>query len=325
MKKPVFSVTYNQTDISTWLSPFCLRVEYVDHLHEKSDGLEIKVEDAAGRWRGPWYPTKGDTLTHLMGYGGEVALPCGSFQIDEIEMSGPPDTVVLRALGAGIRKAVRTKNSQAYEGKTLAQVAALLAGQNGLTIIGTVPNLPFKRVTQHRETDLTFLRRLAREYGAVFSVRGSNITFQDLDTLEAMAPVLTMERSDFKGLSLKDKTHNVYGQVESKYWDPETKQMVVGQAAATGTDSRDTLRLRRRAESAAHSNRQAHAALKFHTGWQIGGTLQAEGNPLLCSGNNLQLGNSFGVFAGLYQITDSRHQMERDRGYATEIEVRRVR
>ncbi len=69
----------------------------------------MELEDSDGRWMDKWYPGKGDTLTLKMGYKGETLLSCGTFSIDEIEVSAPPLCCVRQGVATSVNQALRTK------------------------------------------------------------------------------------------------------------------------------------------------------------------------------------------------------------------------
>ena len=48
------------------------------------------------------------------------------------------------------------------------EIVRTIAARYGLSVIGSIENITIGRVTQHREKDLTFLARLADEYGYAF-------------------------------------------------------------------------------------------------------------------------------------------------------------
>jgi uncharacterized protein len=324
VRAPVVELRYNKKDITAWISPFLEGVTYVDHLHE-ADGLEVKLDDREGRWRSSWYPTKGDSLSLAIGYEGSSLLDCGTFQIDEIELSGPPHVVTLRALSAAVSKALRTRNSRRWDSLGLRDVVGQLAAEYGLSVVGEVPSLPYVALAQDRETDLAFLRRLAELHGAAFSIRGDRLGFHDLDALDARNAALSLEMEHLESYSLRDKTHLVYQGSEVRYFDAQEKQIVEGVIKAQGAKPGDTLRIRKRAETSAHAKRLAHSALKQTKGFEQAGTIKTtQGTPYALAGNLAQLGESFGVLAGKYQIESSRHDFTRSSGYTTECEVRRV-
>ncbi|MGL5631261.1 MAG: hypothetical protein ACRDD3_02775, partial [Azovibrio sp.] len=85
VRQPVFVLTYEQKNITSDISPYVCSIGYMDNLTGKSDELDVQLEDVDGRWIDHWYPGKGDTLSLKIGYEGSPLLPCGTFEIDEIE------------------------------------------------------------------------------------------------------------------------------------------------------------------------------------------------------------------------------------------------
>ncbi len=65
----------------------------------------MELDDTDGRWLDKWYPGKGDTLTLKMGYQGEKLLSCGTFSIDEIEVSSPASVVSIRGVATSVNSA----------------------------------------------------------------------------------------------------------------------------------------------------------------------------------------------------------------------------
>ena len=140
-----------------------LSITYTDRLGAASGDLEIVLQDSSKVWQGPWYPQEGDLVNLTIGYRGETLLPCGSFQVDELALTGPPDTFHIRGLATYITPAMRTITSAGYEGQTLTQIATTIASKYSLSMVSAAADINpvFQRVTQQQETDLGFLRRLA--------------------------------------------------------------------------------------------------------------------------------------------------------------------
>lgn len=156
MLKPVFKIEYENKDITASIAPSVLSVTYSDFEHGQSDEVEIQLEDQDHLWKSSWYPTKGDTLKLNIGYTGKKLLNCGSFEIDEMEFSAPPDVVNLKALAANIKKALRQNNSVAYENKTLFQIAQEIANKHSLKLVGNVKDIKIKRITQNNNQRLQY-------------------------------------------------------------------------------------------------------------------------------------------------------------------------
>src|SRR5690606_2336892 len=125
-------------------------------------------EDIPGRWRAGWWPSEGDRLTVQMGLEGSPLLDAGNFSVVDVEARGAPDTVTINALAAPKSAAMRTPYERGFDDTNLQSLVQLMADELDLTVLGDVAPLALIRVTQHNETNLAFLRRLARDYGYAF-------------------------------------------------------------------------------------------------------------------------------------------------------------
>lgn len=337
--RPVFVIRYEQKDITNDLTPYVRAVTYTDYLSGQSDTLEVELEDVDGRWVDTWYPGKGDTLSADIGYDNAPLLPCGSFEIDEIEFSFPPSVVLIKALSTGVKKSVRTHQGRAYENTTLAAIAQRLAKRNKLTLIGKIREIRIDRVTQYMETDVAFLTRLAREFGYAFKIAGSKLVFSELAELRGTDAAVTLTLQDLTQLNLRDKIKDVVQEVKQKYHNPKTKKLevygvkdgqvqVVGQSDAKGKDSgqqvsADTRKMSARSGSKATAQVKAQAALDASNLQQTAGSISAPGNTKLVAGNTVDL-QRCGKLDGKYLVESARHRMERSGGYTTELEIKRV-
>ena len=337
--RPVFVIRYEQKDITNDLTPYVRAVTYTDYLSGQSDTLEVELEDVDGRWIDTWYPGKGDTLSADIGYDNTPLLPCGSFEIDEIEFSFPPSVVIIKALSTGVKKSVRTKNGIPYENTTLAAIAQRLAKRNKLTLIGKIREIRIDRVTQFMETDVAFLTRLAREFGYAFKIAGSKLIFSELAEIRSTAAAVILTLQDLMQLNLRDKIKEVYKEEKQRYFNPKTKKLevygvkdgqmqVVGQSDAQGKDSgqqvsADTHKMSARSGSKATAQVKAQAALDASNLQQTAGSMATTGNTKLVAGNTVDL-QRCGKLGGKYLVEMARHRMERSGGYTTEIEVKRV-
>jgi len=215
-----YKVLYDNKNITKDISDHIISLSYTDKVEGESDEMEINLEDTDLLWQNAWYPEKGARLEVEIEQDGFI-LNCGSFTIDEIEMSSSRggDTVTIRGLAAFITQDTRTKKSSGHENKTLREIAATIAKANGLQVVGTIADITFKRITQYQETDLGFLKRLAADYGYTFSIRDNVITFTNVYDLEGRAHVLTIDKTDLLSHSMKDKTAETYKAATIKHHD----------------------------------------------------------------------------------------------------------
>ncbi|WP_034175820.1 phage late control D family protein [Burkholderia cenocepacia] len=336
---PVFVLSYEQKNITSDITPYVRSVTYTDYLSGQSDELEVELEDADGRWVRHWYPGKGDTLSLKIGYEAAPLLPCGAFEIDEIEFAQPPAIVTIRALATGIKKSVRTRESRPFENTTLAAIAQRIAKRNKLTLTGKIRDIRIDRVTQYQERDVEFLTRLAREYGYAFKIVGRKLVFTELADLRDGGTVATLKATDLISIRMRDKIKDVYQEAKGKYHDPKTKKLVVygmkgdqvtevGQTTTSTkkqsgqSTSSDTLKLSSRGSKAA-VQAKTQAAMEAANLQQTAGDLTVPGNPKLVAGTTFELADC-GRLSGKYLVESARHRLDRGGGYVTELEVKRV-
>jgi phage protein D len=320
-QQPAVKLIVNSRDATADFTPFLLSMTFVDHMDGEADGLELTLEDVDQRWIRGWYPVKGSTVQAWIGYANESLLSCGEFQVDEIEISGPPDTVKIRAVGNKIKAPLRTKRSKGYDGTSLKAIALDVAARHGLQLVGNIPDVHWSRVTQHQESDLGFLQRLALEHGLVFTVKGSQLVFHDIAKLEAGASTLTITRADVTDYHFRDKP--VPSSAASSYFNPDTKELELQEVALADTTLADQKKIHRRTENKAHGQRLAKAALHVGKTHEREGGLTLPGTVSLVAGANVEL-NGWGVLDGLWQIKAATHKTDRSGGYATVLEVRYV-
>lgn len=326
--EPTVTIKWSGKDVTGDITPYLIDVTYTDFMEGESDTIELSLEDVDGLWIGPWYPQFGDTIEAWIGHRTGAMLPCGSFEIDEIEFSGPPDVVRVKALAAGVKRSVRTRNGRAYENTTLANIAATIARRNKLKLISKIEKIAIRRVTQVYETDLVFLKRLAEEYGYSFAVRGGYLNFFKRADIKAGKPTLVITRQDVTRYRARDKVHGVAAVATVNYHDPRTKKTrkrkVADKTAKTNARGVDEMKVIARAESDEQAKLKAAAAIDRQNEDQTGMTLTMPGNVKVTAGINVSV-IGFGRYDGKYTVTQSRHSFSRGAGFGTEAELKRVR
>lgn len=332
VRQPYLEVTYNGKNISADILPYVISATYTDKVEGESDDISLTMEDTDGLWRNEWYPVKGDKIRLRFGAKDGAIMDSGEFEVDEIEFTGPPDTVTLKAIAAGIKKAVRSKNSKAYENQSLKQIADQVAGRNGLTVIGEIEAIQFTRITQHQEEDLRFLKRISYEYGYVFSVRGTQLVFTKEKNLQKEDAALTLDRTDISRYSFRDKTSKTYANAKVQYHDPKDKKVksasldktqdADGQTVEAPTAA-DTLYIRSKCENVKQAELKAEAGLWRANSKQQEGNIDIEGNTICVAGINVRL-TGFAQLDGKYHVKESTHSWDRGGGYSTSLTVNRV-
>jgi len=328
VRAPQWILTYSGVNISAEVSQMVVAIRYVDRLDGASGELELELEDSTKLWQGAWYPMLGDIVSLQIGYSGELLLDCGEFQIDELELDGPPDVMRLRCLAAYITSAMRTANTVAYENMGIVEIAGQIARKYGLTVVTasseSESDVVFARVTQRRQMDLEFLKRLAREHNFDFTVRAGQLVFYERPSLESVAPAAVITRSDTIRFSFRNRARRIYDAAEFSYFDPDTKELITQSVSAgEATPTGDKLKIVARCETAQQAQVKAASALHLHNMVLVDASIEGPGNAALVAGSNVQL-SGWGALDGKYLIETAKHHLARVTGYRTSIAARRI-
>jgi uncharacterized protein len=324
--KPSWQLNYRGVAITGRIEKMVISIEYTSFESGASPDLEVTLEDRDRRWQGPWFPQRGDQVDLSIGY--DMALvSCGTFQVDEVTLDGPPDVVKMKCLAATITPDARTPVSQQYENVDLGAIAKLIAGKHGWTLVHAPEaiNIQFQRVTQNQETDLEFLHRMSRENNYDFTIKGGQLIFYSRTTLETQSPVFTYRRGDGneEKFSFTAKTHDTYKSATVNYQNPDTKSLITATVAADPPVAvGDDLPLQMQCENAQDAAQKAKAALHDHNMLIVTGKLSIPGQTIP-AGQIIGI-SGFGQFDGNYMIEKAIHRLSRNEGYSTELELRSI-
>jgi phage protein D len=164
--KPVFQIIADGVDISAKLNDRLLLIRTIDKPGESSDDFELRIDDRDGAVS---LPARGAKMEVRLGYEGRPLALIGRYTVDEIEVSGPPDTIVVRSKSSDTRSSAKTTRSGSWEGVSLASIVADIAARNGWKPECTVQTI-VERADQLSESDLNFITRLAKQYDCTAKV-----------------------------------------------------------------------------------------------------------------------------------------------------------
>lgn len=318
MEKLDLKIVYEGKDITSSVQSCCTGLTYTDVLSGESDELELEFEDTKELWRRHWNPKKGDKLQVRFGYPGKV-LDCGSFEVDDIEFSGPPDMVRLKGLATGLKPGFRTQVTKYHLDRSLGDIAREIAGKYGLTVSGAPTGITLANVYQDGD-DLHFLRRLAERYGYGFKVAHGSLVFYRIADFEARSAVFELTRDKVTQYSFRTSGEPVCKSVELKYYDPKRKGLVSGTANNSTAVVGEKVRLDVRCSSLSELQAGADAEMDQRKREEDEISVTRVGEPLLIAGVVVTV-KGFGVFDREYLVRKSVHAWTRLEGYTTEIEL----
>jgi len=167
-----FKVVANDADITAAIASRFISMNLTDETGITSDMLEIVLDDSGEPIQ---RPPKGAELQVSIGYDGE-AQPMGMFVVDEIEYSGWPSQMVIRARGAIFDKTPKGKaNLQSQKTRSwpantkLGDMVSKMAKEHGMepAVAASLKSITLPHIDQSDESDLNLLVRIGKNYDAI--------------------------------------------------------------------------------------------------------------------------------------------------------------
>lgn len=196
-KSPAFSITIKGKDVTTALDARLMSLTLTDNRGFEADQLDLELDDADGQIV---LPRRGAVIQLALGWKGQPLFPKGAFTVDEIEHSGAPDRLTIRARSADFRETLNTRREKSWHQTTIGEVVKEIAARHNLKMaLGKdLTDKALDHMDQTNESDASFLMKLARQYGAIASVKDGNLLFirqgQGRTASGKPLPVITIER-----------------------------------------------------------------------------------------------------------------------------------
>ncbi|NCE66058.1 hypothetical protein D1159_16095 [Pseudoflavonifractor sp. 524-17] len=265
------------------------------------------------------------------GDGGDQVLPCGQFELDAVDASGPPAVVTIKGTSLPFSAPVRqTAKSRAWESYTLSGIANEIAKTNGMVCMYESAADPFySRLEQLKTSDIDFLSALCRDAGISLKVTNHILVLFDQGAYEAKPPVWAVKYGDGSYLKYKLSSGTADTQYQScrvSYVDPATGRYISGMAKIEDYNEKSKnnqqLEVTAKVRSAAEAKRLAEKRLRLHNKYAKTAVFTLPGNPSLAAGVTVAL-EGFGGWDGKYIVSQAKHTVGGS-GYTTQIKLRRT-
>lgn len=196
---PDFVVTLDGKDLSSKLAPRLISLTITECRSDEADMLDIMLNDSDGMLA---LPTRGAVLAVSMGWAGQQLVDKGTFTVDEVEHSGSPDILTLRARSASMSRNMGAREEKSWHGQTIGAIVRAIAAKHSLKpTVGTeLGKIAIPHIDQTHESDMAFLTRLAKRYDAVMTVKEGNLLFLPIGKGETASgkklPTISITRKD---------------------------------------------------------------------------------------------------------------------------------
>ena len=209
--KPTFTITANGSDITGSIADRLVSLDIVDTVDETSDGMTLVLEDTAGTLA---LPKSGAKIEVAIGYNG-ANQRMGAFVVDDVTIDGPPDQITVTGSSTpfvdgngGGSASFTSRKSRSWEGKTVGDIVATIAGECGLkpVVDNTLKDIAIPHIAQVGESDANLLIRIARRYGGVLKPADGRLVLaseQGGQTTSGQALELTLTPADVTNYRVK--------------------------------------------------------------------------------------------------------------------------
>ena len=316
---------YDGKNITRDIAPYLTQFSFTDNSGGKADDISFTLEDRDGLFISSWYPEKGSKIKAVIikidGSHAE-ALPCGEYEIDQIDFAAPPRTLTIKAISTAISKNMRhEKHNKSWENISLQAIAAELASANNLKLYYDGDNPFYERKTQSGISDLEFLKALCDDAGLSLKVHDMKLIIYDTEKNSERDSVTEINIADKNLLTWKfsSKSTKIYKSAKVSYHDPVKDETFTGEFHDGNEEGCDEiLELNERVESNAQAISLAEKRLLQANSGEVKASISTIGNVDFLAGNNLTL-SGFGVFDGKYTIEKVTHSL--GSGYTSSLEL----
>ena len=322
---PMFKITADSVDVTHLIRDRLLSLIAKDNAGIKSDSLEIKLDDAKHEIE---LPRTGASLDLFLGYAGAPLNFIGKYTVDEVEVFGPPSSMLIRAKAADLTKSLKEPKTRTWQhaGKSpgrfkLKDILNTIAREHQLTpnVSAEFASLDYEVVNQTNEHDLNLLSRLAEKAGAVVKPANGYLLLVKKGEAKTVSgsliPTIQIEPKDVTNWRASLVKRGAYGSVSARYRDLDIAEEV---EVSTGDDA-PTYQISKPVKDEAAAVKAANAQLdKFKRG-ESTLSLTMPGDTRLIAESVLSLSGFRTGANGLWLAENVTHSLTRA-GFTTSVD-----
>lgn len=259
--------------------------------------------------------------------GKDVTLNIGTFEIDGIDVSGPPTKVTVKSTSIPYTSALRMeKKSRAWENITLKGIGEQIAGDSGLSLMYEASDNPtYKRKEQIQTSDVKFLQELCHAAGMALKVTTLKIVIYDAAEYDAKPAVKIFQFGGKDIISYKlgtSLTDTAYTSCHVSYVDPDSKETIehtYTPDSSTGTGQ--VLEINEKVRNTEEAKNLAKKRLREKNTQEYTASLKVVGDVSLVAGITVKL-KGFQNFDKKYKVTQAKHNLTG--GYTVDLSLKQV-
>ena len=224
---PTFRIVADGADITALINDRLLLLRTTDKPGMESDDFELRIDD---RDSAVSLPSRGASIEVFLGYSGTALTRLGRYTVDEVELSGPPDTLVIRGKASDMRGSGKTTRSGSWEGVSLASIVKDVAARNGWSPVCPVDTV-VPRADQLSESDFNFITRLSKQFDCTAKVADGKLLVMKRQGGQSAGGkalgTITLTRSDVSRWQFRLGDRSSHKAVSTKHQDKKTGKLAI--------------------------------------------------------------------------------------------------
>ena len=171
----IFRLLVDGVDIGTKFQDRLNSLTITDNRGMESDALEVTLSDHDGLLN---LPPKDAVIQAWIGWSNTGLVYKGLYKVKEVEHSGAPDVLTIRATSADLKTGLKQKKERSFSNVTLEAVLQAIAFQHelDLSVHQSLAKHQIINLIQN-ESDANLLTRLADEHDAMASIKNGKLLF----------------------------------------------------------------------------------------------------------------------------------------------------
>ena len=328
LRGAIFDAAAELLDITAKVRPRLISLTLTEKRGDEADQLELTLDDSDGLLE---MPKPGAVLRLKLGWlrGRDVVpglIDKGSFKVDEVEHSGPPDQVRITARSADFTSDLKKRREQSWHDTTLGAIVDEIAARNALQArcAPALASIQLNTVVQSRESDMALLRRLGREHDAIATIKAGSLIFAPVGSGQTATgkplPAITLSKRDGDRHSYRLAKREDAGGVTASWHDRKAgkkQDVTVGEAKGARKLSRTyASEADARAAAEAAQKRAKRAPATFDYTLALGRADLAPEQKVAVRGFKAEIDGT------AWLVNEVAHSLS-DRGFATALKLER--
>ncbi|MBN6076995.1 phage late control D family protein [Aggregatibacter actinomycetemcomitans] len=199
-KVEVIGKDKKRNDITQVVTARLGHLSIIDNRGFEADTLDLELTDHDGKLA---LPPRNAAIDVAIGWEGQQLIKKGQYLVDEVQYSGAPDKLTIRARSADLKGSLSEQKERSFHNIKLETLVEQIGKENGLdAFVGfEYEKSVVDHIDQTNESDINLLTRLAEQFGAMATVKNGVLLFMKLGEAKSITgkPIQPMKITKQEG------------------------------------------------------------------------------------------------------------------------------